>query len=122
MVPNPVPATKRDILILTIARADTRQPIHGAVQPRLLPRPVPAVLLREPVTKLPLIPTATVVPAGTRHPAVHPLRPKLGQLLRFALAALLPAPATSARLKPVPIHVFILYVLVQPTVIVRAAR
>ena len=122
MVPNPVPATKKDILILTIARADTRQPLHGAVQPRLLPRPVPAVLLREPVTKLPLIPTATVVPAGTRHPAVHPLRPKLGQLLRFALAALLPAPATSARLKPVPIHVFILYVLVQPTVIVRAAR
>ena len=80
------------------------------------------MLLREPVTKPRRIPTATVVPAGTRHPAVHPLRPKLGQLLRFALAALLPAPATSARLKPVPIHVFILYVLVQPTVIVRAAR
>ena len=122
MVPNPVPATKKDILILTIARADTRQPIHGAVQPRLLPRPVPAVLLREPVTKPRRIPTAIAVPAGTRHPAVHPLRPKLGQLLRFALAALLPAPAISARLKPVPIHVFILYVLVQPTVIVRAAR
>ena len=64
MVPNPVPATKRDILILTIARADTRQPIHGAVQPRLLPRPVPAVLLREPVTKLRRTPTVTAVPAG----------------------------------------------------------
>mgnify|MGYP007073172810 CR=1 FL=1 len=64
MVPNPVPATKKDILILTIARADTRQPIHGAVQPRLLPRPVPAVLLREPVTKLRRTPTVTAVPAG----------------------------------------------------------
>ena len=122
MVPNPVPATKKDIPTLTIARADTRQPIHGAVQPRLLPKPVPAVLLREPVTKPRRIPTAIAVPAGTRHPAVRHLKLRPGQLLRFALAALLPAPATSARLKPVPIHVFILYVLVQPTVIVRAAR
>ena len=121
-MPNPVPATKKDIPTLTIARADTRQPIHGEVWPRPRLRPVLAALLREPVTKPRHTPTATVVPAGTRHPAVHPLRPKLGQLLRFALAALLPAPATSARLKPVPIHVFILYVLVQPTVIVRAAR
>ena len=122
MVPNPVPATKKDILILTIARADTRQPIHGAVQPRLLPRPVPAVLLREPVTKPRRIPTVTAVPAGTSLQAVRPLKFRPGQLPRFALVALLPAPVTSARLKPVPIHVFILYILVLPTVIVRAAR
>ena len=68
------------------------------------------------------IPTAIAVPAGTSLQAVRPLKFRAGQLLRFALAALLPAPVTSARLKPVPIHVFILYVLVQPTVIVRAAR
>ena len=68
------------------------------------------------------IPTVTAVPAGTSLQAVHPLRFRPGQLPRFPLAALLPAPVTSARLKPVPIHVFILYVLVQPTVIVRAAR
>ena len=43
------------------------------------------------------IPTVTAVPAGISLQAVHPLRPKLGQLLRFALAALLPAPAISAR-------------------------
>ena len=84
MVPNPVPATKRDILILTIARADTRQPIHGAVQPRLLPRPVPAVLLREPVTKLRRTPTVTAVPAGTAHHVLKDIR----QLHpRFALVA-----------------------------------
>ena len=67
-------------------------------------------------------PTVTAVPAGISLQAVHPLRFRPGQLPRFALAVLLPAPATSARLKPVPIHVFILYILVLPTVIVRAAR
>ena len=112
----------KGIPILTLVRMATRRVIPGEVRLRPRPRPVLAVQLREPVTKPRRIPTAIAVPAGTRHPAVHPLRPKLGQLLRFALAALLPAPATSARLKPVPIHVFILYVLVQPTVIVRAAR
>ena len=68
------------------------------------------------------IPTVTAVPAGPSLQAVRPLKFRPGQLPRFALVALLPAPVTSARLKPVPIHVFILYVLVQPTVIVRAAR
>ena len=87
----------RYILTATVARRDTQQPILGEVRLRPRPRPVLAVLLREPVTKPRRIPTAIAVPAGTRHPAVHPLRPKLGQLLRFALAALLPAPAISAR-------------------------
>ena len=93
MVPNPVPATKKDILILTIARADTRQPIHGAVQPRLLPRPVPAVLLREPVTNLPLIPTVTpalpvtVLTAQTDIPLPN---------LKYVPAAQSPEPAISA--------------------------
>ena len=68
------------------------------------------------------IPILTLVPVGISLQAVRHLKLRPGQLPRFALVALLPAPATSARLKPVPIHVFILYVLVQPTVIVRAAR
>ena len=93
----PAPVTKRDILTVTPAQAGTAVQTPGEVRLRPRPRPVPAVLLREPVTKPRRIPTAIAVPAGTRHPAVHPLRPKLGQLLRFALAALLPAPAISAR-------------------------
>ena len=92
-MPNPVPATKKDILILTIARADTRQPIHGAVQPRLLPRPVPAVLLREPVTKPRRIPTAIAVPAGTAFPAQTDIPlPNL----KYVPAAQPPEPAISA--------------------------
>ena len=46
------------------------------------------------------IPTATAVPAGTRHPAVHPLKFRPGQLPKFALAVLLPAPATPAVPRP----------------------
>ena len=84
-------------LILTLVRVGTAAQTLGEVRLRPYPRPVLAVLLREPVTKPRRIPTAIAVPAGTRHPAVHPLRPELGQLLRFALAALLPAPAISAR-------------------------
>ena len=42
------------------------------------------------------IPTAIAVPAGISLQAVHPLRFRLGQLQKFALAALLPAPATPA--------------------------
>ena len=42
------------------------------------------------------IPTVTAVPAGISLQAVHPLRFRLGQLQKFALAALLPAPATPA--------------------------
>ena len=97
MVPNPVPATKKDILILTIARADTRQPIHGAVQPRLLPRPVPAVLLREPVTKLRRTPTVTpalpvtVLTVQTDIPLPN---------LKYVPAAQPPEPAISARASP----------------------
>ena len=118
----PAPVTKRDILTVTPAQAGTAVQTPGEVRLRPRPRPVPAVLLREPVTKLRRTPTAIAVPAGTSLQAVRPLKFRLGQLLRFALAALLPAPVTSARLKPVPIHVFILYILVLPTVIVRAAR
>ena len=46
------------------------------------------------------IPTVTAVPADIRHPAVHPLRFRPGQLPRFALVALLPAPATPAVPRP----------------------
>ena len=118
----PAPATKRGILTLTTARADTRRPIPGVVQLRLFPRLVPAALLRELVTKLPLILTATIVPADISLQVVRPLRLKPAQPQKSAPAVKNPEPATSARLKPVPIHVFILYALVQPTVIVRAAR
>jgi len=126
---NPVPTAAagpdcavKGIPILTLVRVGTAAQTLGEVRLRPHPRPVLAVLLREPVTKPRHTPTATAVPTGTSLQAVHPLRFRPGQLLRFALAALLPVPVTSARLKPVPIHVFILYVLVQPTVIVRAAR
>ena len=93
-MPSPVPATKKDILILTAARADTRQPIPGAVQPRLFPRPVLAALPREPVTKPRHTPTATVVPAGTAHHVLKDIR----QLHpRFALVARYLEPATNAK-------------------------
>ena len=83
-MPNPVPATKKDILTLTIARADTRQPIPGEVWPRPRLRPVLAARLREPVTKLRSTPTVTAVPAGTAHHVLKDIR----QLHpRFALVA-----------------------------------
>ena len=46
------------------------------------------------------IPTATAVPAGISLQAVHPLKFRLGQLPRFALVALLPAPVTPAVPRP----------------------
>ena len=49
----PAPVTKRDILTVTPAQADTAAQTPGEVRLRPRPRPVPAVLLREPVTKLP---------------------------------------------------------------------
>ena len=54
----------KGIPILTLVRVATRQPIPGEVRLRPRPRPVLAVLLREPVTKPRCIPTATAVPAG----------------------------------------------------------
>ena len=63
------------------------------------------VLLREPVTKLRRTPTVTAVPAGTNLPAVRPLRPKPGQLPRFALVVRLPAPVISVRLAPIQVSV-----------------
>ena len=48
----------------TAVRQDIRQPIPGEVRLKRRPRPVLAVLLREPVTKPRRIPTATAVPAG----------------------------------------------------------
>ena len=59
-------------LILTLVRVGTAAQTLGEVRLRPHPRPVLAVLLREPVTKPRHTPTATVVPAGTRnHPARH---------------------------------------------------
>ena len=59
-------------LILTLVRGGTAAQTPGEVRLRPRLRPVPAVLLREPVTKPRHTPTATVVPAGTRnHPARH---------------------------------------------------
>ena len=86
----------KGIPILTLVRMATRRAIPGEVRLRPRPRPVPAVLLPEPVTKPRHIPTATAVPTGTSLQAVHPLKFRPGQLPKFALAALLPAPATPA--------------------------
>ena len=60
----PAPVTKRDILTVTPAQAGTAVQTPGEVRLRPRPRPVPAVLLREPVTKLRRTPTVTAVPAG----------------------------------------------------------
>ena len=46
------------------------------------------------------IPTVIAVPAGTSLQAVRPLKFRPGQLPRFALVALLPAPATPAVPRP----------------------
>ena len=54
----------KGIPILTLVRMATRRVIPGEVRLRRRPRPVPAVLLREPVTKLRRTPTVTAVPAG----------------------------------------------------------
>ena len=96
--------------ILTLVPADTRRAIPGEVRLRPRPRPVLAVLLREPVTKPRHIPTATAVPAGISLQAVHPLKFRPGQLPRFALAALLPAPVTLA----VPRHALTAATILQP--------
>ena len=87
-------------LILTLVPADTRRAIPGEVRLRPRLRPVLAVLLQEPVTKPRHIPTVTPAPAGISLQAVHPLKFRPGQLPRFALAALLPAPVTPAVPRP----------------------
>ena len=104
---NPVPTAAAEpdcvvkgIPILTLVPAGTRRAIPGEVRRRPRPRPVPAVLLPEPVTKPRHIPTVTVVPAGTSLQVVRLLRFRPEQLPRFALAALLPAPATPVEPRP----------------------
>ena len=87
-------------LILTLVRVGTAAQTLGEVRLRPYPRPVLAVLLREPVTKPRHIPTVTVVPAGTSLQVVRLLKFRPGQLLRFALAALLPAPVIPAVPRP----------------------
>ena len=86
----------RYILTATLAHQGTAAQTLGEVRLRRRPRPVLVVLLREPVTKPRRILTATAVPAGISLQAVHPLRFRQGQLPRFALVALLLAPATPA--------------------------
>ena len=46
------------------------------------------------------IPTAIAVPTGISLQAVHPLKFRPGQLPRFALVALLPAPVTPVAPRP----------------------
>ena len=95
----------RYILTATLAHQGTAAQTLGEVRLRRRPRPVLAVLLREPVTKPRRTPTATAVPAGTNLPAVRPLRPKPGQLPRFALVVRLRAPVISVRLAPIQVSV-----------------
>ena len=90
----------RYILTATLAHQGTAAQTLGEVRLRRRPRPVLAVLLQEPVTKPRRTPTATAVPADIRHPAVRPLKFRPGQLPKFALAVLLPAPATPAVPRP----------------------
>ena len=60
-----LPALKtRYILTAILAHQGTAAQTLGEVRLRPRPRPVPAVLLREPVTKLRRTPTVTAVPAG----------------------------------------------------------
>ena len=51
------------------------------------------------------IPIATAVRRDISLQAVRPLRPKLGQLPKFALAALLREPVISVRLVPIQVSV-----------------
>ena len=95
----------KGIPILTLVRMATRRVIPGEVRLRPRPRPVLAVQLREPVTKPRRTLTATAVLAGTSLPAVRPLRPRPGQLPRFALVVRLPAPVISVRLAPIQVSV-----------------
>ena len=95
----------RYILTATLAHQGTAAQTLGEVRLRRRPRPVLAVLLQEPVTKPRRTPTATAVPAGTSLPAVRPLRPRPGQLPRFALVVRLPAPVISVRLAPIQVSV-----------------
>ena len=83
----------KGIPILTLVRVATRRAIPGEVRLRPRPRPVLAVLLREPVTKLRRTPTATVVPVGTAFPAQTDIPlPNL----KYVPAAQPPEPAISA--------------------------
>ena len=95
----------RYILTATLTHQGTAAQTLGEVRLRRRPRPVLAVLLQEPVTKPRRTPTATAVPAGTSLPAVRPLRPRPGQLPRFALVVRLPAPVISVRLAPIQVSV-----------------
>ena len=98
---NPVPTAAavpdcavKGIPILTLVRMATRRVIPGEVRLRPRLRPVLAVLLREPVTKLRRIPTVIAVPAGTAHHVpkdIQQLHP------RFALVARYLEPATNAK-------------------------
>ena len=87
-------------LILTLVRVGTAAQTPGEVRLRPRPRPVLAVLLREPVTKPRRTPTATAVHRALKLPVARPLRFRPGQLPRFALVVLLPALATPAVPRP----------------------
>ena len=92
-MPNPVPATKKGIPILTAVHRATAAQTPGAVQLKQRPRPVPAAQLPVPVTKLPPILTATAVPPGTAFPAQTDIPlPNL----KYVPAAQPPEPAISA--------------------------
>ena len=85
--PIPVASVRLANLVL---RRQTRPAAPMGRNPVLTAAAVPDCVVKG-------IPTVTAVPAGTSLQAVHPLRFRLGQLQKFALAALLPAPAISAR-------------------------
>ena len=99
---RPIPAASVRLANLVLRR-QTRPAVPTGRNPVLTAAAVPDCVVKG-------IPTVTAVPAGTSLQAVHPLRFRPGQLPRFALAALLPAPVTLA----VPRHALTAATILQP--------
>ena len=91
-VPLPIPAASAPSASL-VHLIQTRPAVPTGRNPVLTAAAIPDCVVKG-------IPTVTAVPAGTSLQAVHPLRFRPGQLPRFALAALLPAPVTPVAPRP----------------------
>ena len=85
---QPIPVASAH-LVSRVLRRQTRPAIPMERNPVLTAAAVPDCVVKG-------IPILTLVPADTSLQTVRPLRFRPGQLLRFALVALLPAPATPA--------------------------
>ena len=89
---------------LVLNKAKKTATVHASALPNAaVDAPAVTPVKMEAVKKTTL--TATAVLAGTSLPAVRPLRPRPGQLPRFALVVRLPAPVISVRLAPIQVSV-----------------